>query len=315
MKDFIMRVAFLVILLLITPLILSRFFSVERDEIKDEKIIEIYDKKTDTTFKMDLEQYIINVVSAEMPAGFHTEALKAQAVCARTYALRKVNKNLPEHKGADVCTDFSHCQAYSSDETLKKNWGENYKKNRKKLQKCVLETKGEVLTYNGDYAISVFHSCSNGKTENASDVWGGAYPYLTSVESKGDFEKSDYQTKVKVSKDDFTSKINSLVENTLSLTGEIKISGYEMTKGDNVKNVIINNTQIKGTDLRKLFSLKSTAFSISVQNDGVEFDVYGNGHGVGMSQYGANAMAKTNSKYDEILSHYYPGTKLDQMNN
>ena len=313
MKDFLMRVAFLTIVLVVIPLALGVIFMKEKNEIPEETIIKVYDKNTDTIFEAELEKYITNVVAAEMPASFHSEALKAQAVCARTYALRKINKNSDAHKGADVCTDYAHCQAYQSDDTLKKNWGKNYKTNMKKLQKCVSETKGEVLTYNGDYAISVFHSCSNGKTENASDVWGGSYPYLSAVESMGDFEKKDYHTKVNISKNDFLSKINTLTENELSLTDKIIIENYEMTDGNNVKYVTVNNTRLEGTELRKLFSLRSTAFTISVQENDVVFDVFGNGHGVGMSQYGANAMAEKNAKYDEILSHYYHGTKLDAL--
>ncbi len=313
MKDFFIRFVFLVIVLLVVPLLMSGLISKENTKSEKDKTISVYDKKRDEVFDIPLEDYIVNVVASEMPASFHIEALKAQAVCARTYALKKVNKNLSEHKGADVCTDFAHCQAYSNIEDLKKNWGNDYNKNIKKIKEAAEDTKGEVLMYGNEYAISVFHSCSNGKTENASDVWGGDYPYLVSVESMGDFEKSDYKTSACVTKDEFKKKINSIFESDIFLNEEILVTDYEMTQGENVGFVTVNNKKIKGTDIRKLFSLKSTSFKINLVKDNVVFDVYGNGHGVGMSQYGANSMAKTDFDYDEILSHYYRGTKLLNM--
>lgn len=305
----------MVAVLLILPLTFVKFYKTEKRGTENEKNIKVYDVKKDRLLNIELDEYITNVLAAEMPASFCEEALKAQAVCARTYALRKVNSGAKEHKGGDVCTDFAHCQAYYDNETMKEKWGKDYEFNLKKIKKCVAETSGEVITYNGEYAISVFHSCSNGKTENAKDVWGGDYPYLVSVDSVGDFDNKDYSSIFTIKKDEFVGKINSVIENKISSDDELKIGEFKMTEGDNVKSFMVGNSVVSGTDIRKLFSLKSTAFTIEPKGDEIIFSVYGNGHGVGMSQYGANGMANDGAKYDKILKYYYPGVELHKMYN
>ena len=315
MKDLFVRIAFFVILFLIIPLLFIRLFPKEKSENNSLVMINVYDVNKNKIHTLCLEEYILKVVAAEMPANFHVEALKAQAVCARTYALRKVNAGLSEHKGADICTDFAHCQAWCDYDEMKNKWGKNYKNNLKKIKKSVDETAGEVIIYNDEYAISVFHSCSNGKTENSSDVWGGKYPYLVSVKSEGDFEKNDYHTTFSLSKDEFVAKISSENPNSFTYDGDLYIGDFIMTEGDNVHSLKIGNQTFTGKKIRELFSLKSTSFTISEENDSIVFDVYGNGHGVGLSQYGANGMAKKGSRYDEILKHYYRGIELCKMNN
>jgi len=313
MKDFFKWVAFLTVVLLILPLVLFGFYKTDNDKNTDGINISVYDAKNDKVFNIELDDYITNVVAAEMPASFCDEALKAQAVCARTYALRKVNTGASEHKGADVCTDFNHCQAFCDTETMKEKWGKDYRGNLEKIKKCVSETSGEIITYNGEYAISVFHSCSNGKTENAKDVWSGDYPYLVCVDSVGDFEKSDYSSTLEIKKKDFIDKINSVSENKIAYEDELFIGNPEMTEGGNIASIMIGKSSFSGVDIRKLFGLKSTAFTVEAKGDKIAFSVCGNGHGVGMSQYGANSMAKKGEKYDAILKHYYQGVELDNM--
>lgn len=314
MKDFIGRLAFLVCVLIVLPFIILNIFYNDGDINSENAIISVYNSNTEEIMELNLEEYVTCVVAAEMPAVFSQEALKAQAVAARTYAVRKINKDAPEHKGADLCTDFAHCQAYCDTKKMKSNWKDNYKDNYDKIRDCVKSTRGEYLTYNGEAASTVFHSCSDGKTENSVDVWGGEFPYLICVESPGDIEKNDYITEVTYSNEEFVKIINEQLENETSITpDEISIGNSSLTEGGNVNYITICNHTLKGTEVRKLFNLKSASFTVSRDEDNVKFSVYGSGHGVGMSQYGAQAMAKNNTSYKEILSHYYPGTKLENM--
>lgn len=288
------------------------FFSSRQDiEHNNIKEITLYNHKDKTVSKIDLEKYITGVVAAEMPSSFCENALMAQAVAARTYALRKVNADTGNHNGANLCTDYAHCQAYYTDNELKKNWGKSYDSNMKKIKNAVYRTQGEYLEYNGEYAITVFHSCSNGFTENASDVWGGNIPYLRSVKSPGDKTSPKYKTEVKISVDDFKNKLKQNTEFQIDETSAI-IGKIKYTEGKNVSDIVIYNCDISGTDIRKIFGLRSTAFEIKQDKDNIIFSVTGNGHGVGMSQYGANEMG-SREDYKHILSHYYPGTKLKNM--
>ncbi|MBO5743501.1 MAG: stage II sporulation protein D [Clostridia bacterium] len=301
--------AFLIVVYLILPFSLSSCVKTQKEN--SGTIISLYDKNKDEIVKMNIEEYLVNVVSAEMPSSFAIEALKAQTVAARTYALRKINKNLPEHKGADLCTDFSHCQAYSYNSDLKSKWGNSYLKNYKKIKSAVDSTAGQYLAYDNDYAITVFHSCSNGITEKASEVWGGSFPYLVNVDSPGDYLKKDYITKAVFSEKEFENIIKNKFNN-IDFSNEA-IGDISYTSGSNVKDIVIFGKKIKGTDIRKMFSLKSSSFSIDKKAQDFVFTVSGNGHGVGMSQYGAEKMARDKQSYKEILSHFYPGTELKKV--
>lgn len=301
--------AFLMSVFLLVPFSLSSCIKNKKENNGVE--ISLYDKNKDEVVKINIEDYLVNVVSAEMPSSFSPEALKAQAVAARTYALRKINKNLPEHKGADLCTDFSHCQAYSYNSDLKSKWGKNYPENYKKVRHAVDSTSGEYLMFDNDYAITVFHSCSNGITEKASEVWGGNIPYLVNVNSPGDYLKKDYITKAVFSEKEFKNIIKNRF-NDIEFSNE-EVGDIAYTSGSNVKDICLFGKKIKGTDIRKMFSLKSTSFTLDKKADDFIFTVSGNGHGVGMSQYGAEKMARDKQSYKEILSHYYPGTKLKKV--
>ena len=250
--------------------------------------INVYFHNENKVKTMELEKYLQGVLAAEMSEGFHIEALKAQAVAARTYTVNKINANV--HKGgADICTDSAHCQAYS----------ENYDKNGK-IQKAVKETKGEIATYGGVPISAVFHSASCGFTENSLDVWGGELPYLKSVESD-DSLCPDYITQVNFKK-----------EELLSLLGIDEFS-WEITRSESgrVKEIVLGGCTFKGTEIRNRLNLRSTCFYIEERKENIIFTVKGYGHGVGMSQWGAEAMAREGKNYKKILKHYYKGIKIE----
>ncbi len=248
--------------------------------------------------KMPQEQYITRVVCAEMPESFEVEALKAQAVAARTYLYYKMSKE-KKHENADICTDYKCCQAYTE------------AKNSDKINRAVYDTAGEIITYEGKPILSVFHSAAGGgRTERSGDVWASSLPYLSSVETKGEQEKDNFLTTVTYNISDFKSTVKNSFPNAneaVDLIGEITC-----TPGGAVDVIEIMGVKIKGTKIRSMFGLKSACFTLELSGENIIFNVKGSGHGVGMSQYGANYMAKEGKKYDEILNYYYTGTKIMQ---
>ncbi len=296
----------------IIPLISTFFHPVSLiqapPQIQNVATISVYNHLTGVTENMNFEDYLVGVVSAEMPAMFEVEALKAQAVAARTYTIYKSASSA--HNGG-VCTDYSHCQAFLSDEEMHTNWQGDYDTYREKIKNAVYSTKGEVLTYNSEPVMAVFHSMGGGKTENCEDVWGSPLPYLVSVDSPGEETAVNYNTTYQISWDEFKSKIVSLYPD-ITLNSYLDISQPTLTDGGHVKSIIIASKVVEGTTIRNLFDLRSTKFTISFEGNNVIFSVTGYGHGVGMSQYGANAMAKEGKTYRDILSHYYQGTVISE---
>ncbi len=272
-----------------------------KQDINDEnqKIIKLsYNEKI---LNIGLEDYIVGVVACEMPASFEFEALKALAVAARTFALYKLetNKNYIMKSGTSD-------QCYIDSDKMKNNWKENYTINYNKIKKAVDSTKGEYMTYNDEVIIAFYFSISNGYTENCENVFSQKLNYLQSVDSSWD-KKYDYkETKTKISVNDFLSKlqINSK---------EIKSIDIDRSSTGRINTIKINDKNFKGTKFRTLLNLRSTDVDISYDNNYVYITTKGYGHGVGMSQYGANAMAEEGFKYDEILKYYYTGIKI--MNN
>lgn len=267
-----------------------------QNEIEENKTyITLYRKNN--TLTLELEEYIVGVVGAEMPASFNKEALKAQAVLARTYALKSIKNNTR-------LTDSSSKQNYKSVDELRSMWNASFDTYYQKVLSAVNETKGMVLTYNGDLIEAVYHSTSNGKTEDAVNVWGNSFPYLVSVESNYD------NTNPSFLKDQFISYAE--ISNKLSMNININ-TNFEIlskTSGDRVEVIKINDVSYSGVEVRSLLGLRSADFSIIKNENGVVFQTKGYGHGVGMSQYGANGMAKNGYNYSQILSHYYPKTTL-----
>jgi len=291
-----------------------------KQETAKAKRIKVYINQEKKVREMDLEEYIKGVVAAEMPAEFEMEALKAQAVAARTYAYRK-KVSAPaaeEHYGADICTDSTHCQAWVSKEEAMKKWDEaSASRYWDKIERAVEETRNFIITYNDNVANPVFHSNSGGKTENSEDVWeGAAEPYLRSVFSQGEDDSSQYKTEVVLKIKDFCDTLKKQYPDIKLDTKDIlkNIHIVEYSEGGRVKTLRIGNIDIKGTEFRSMFGLKSTNLKIEASgNDSLKITTYGYGHGVGMSQWGANYMAKSGSRFDQIIKHYYQGVSIQTI--
>ncbi|MBE7014759.1 MAG: stage II sporulation protein D [Ruminococcaceae bacterium] len=283
---------------------------------ENEKIISVYFHTLDKVEKINIEEYLVGVLPAEMPPSFNLEALKAQAVAARTFILNREDVKDEKHKGAIVCTDFNHCKAYMTEDEADKKWGIEWDKTYKnKIKRAISETRGQIITYNNEPISAVFHSTSSGKTENSEDVWQNALPYLRSVESEGEDKSPRFKSIKEVSIEEFKQKIKS-INNDTTFGNDKKswIGNITYNESGSVKTVIIAGKEFKGTEIRTLFGLRSTNFEIVV-GDKVTFNVTGNGHGVGMSQYGANYAAENGYTYDQILKKYYSGIELKDMYN
>ena len=313
MKVWIVNLAILFLLVVLIPYLFSAY--IYKNKSNSEKIkIELYNPEEDKIQVLSLDDYIVGVVCAEMPAEFEIEALKSQAVAARTYAIRKLYSKKNDHKKGDLCTDYRHCQAYATNKMCKDKWGNKYNKYIKKIKEAVQTTSGEYVVYNGEAAMTVFHSCSNGVTEKASDVWSSEVPYLVNVSSEGDYLYKDYESIVSFSNIDFVKILEKHLKHKVN--SELPpIGNVTYSTGGNVLTIELFGQNFKGTDIRNIYSLKSTSFELDYVDEKFTFTVYGNGHGVGMSQYGANNMAKNKLSYKDIISHYYPGTEILKMNN
>ncbi len=265
---------------------------------------------------MPLNEYLTGVVGGEMPASFPLEALKAQAVAARTYTVRRMAcyGGSPCGKdGADICTDSSCCQAYSSPAELKAALGENARRYTDKLTEAVYSTDREVILYNGSPIEALYHSSAGGHTEDAQNVFSSALPYLVGVESPGE-EGGKYHGEEEYSLKEFAAAINKKWPKAKldrkKLSSQVKIlSRY---KSGQVEALQLNNVAVSGKELRKLLHLNSANFTIDI-SDSVLIRTTGFGHGVGMSQYGARAMALEGADYKEILTHYYTGVEVGMM--
>lgn len=249
---------------------------------------------------LELEDYVTGVVGAEMPALFSSEALKAQAVIARTYALKA-------NSMGQVLSDNESTQSYKDNGELASLWGGSYSSYYSKIKDAVNSTKGVYLTYNGNYIEAVYHSTSNGRTEDSSNVWGNSYPYLVSVDSVYDNTNPSFSISKSFSYSDLSSKLGIGVNSS----SEFNILGY--TSGGRVSSISIDGNQFSGVSFRSMLGLRSADFDIVKNDDGVVITTRGYGHGVGMSQYGANGMGKAGYSYQDILLHYYPGVSLGQL--
>ncbi len=261
----------------------------------------------DNTVKMmELDAYIICVVIAEMPADFEEEALKAQAVVARTYTLKRVRDGIKHTAGA-ICTDSTCCQAYMTEAAYEADGGT--RENLDKIRTAVHSTAGQVLTYEGALIDATYFSCSGGRTEDAVAVWGAEVPYLQSVISPGEEQAQPYSHTVTFTGGELAALLGR------KLTGKPKswLGTVTYTRGGGVATMVLAGKSYTGTELRKLLSLNSTAFSIKAEGDTVTVTTSGKGHRVGMSQYGADAMAVAGSTYEEILVYYYQGTRIDKI--
>lgn len=260
----------------------------------------------DTVEWMDLEEYVRGVVLAEMPASFETEALKAQAVAARTYALRHLLVGNKHEQGA-VCTRSTCCQAYLSDGDYLSKRGSSA--DWEKVAQAVKDTAGLVLTYEGKLADTTYFACSGGMTEDAEAVWGSYIPYLQAVQSPGEEQAASYEHEVYFSKAEFSA----LLDRPLTGSPTQWLGKMTYTDGGGVDTIVIGGITYTGKQLRTLLGLNSTAFTMTPDDEGITVTTKGKGHRVGMSQYGADAMAVLGSTYEEILAHYYQGTVIDKI--
>jgi stage II sporulation protein D len=276
--------------------------SVENDSVE----VAVYRTTSKQMEKLPLETYVTGVVAAEMPADFEMEALKAQALTARTYIVRQITTGdrvgLPE--GADT-SDTEFHQVYKNNQDLQKLWGADYNWKIERVNEAVKATAGQILTYEGKPIEATFFSTSNGFTENSEDYWSNTFPYLRSVSSPWDKTSPKFSDQVILSINEFESKLGVKVANKTEV-GKIT----ERTAGKRVGKVAINGKILTGKEIREKLGLKSTDFSWTVKGDNIVINTKGYGHGVGMSQYGANGMATEGKNYQQIVKHYYQGVEI-----
>ena len=263
------------------------------------KII-IKDTTRNTIENLNLEDYIVGVVAAEMPASFNEEALKAQAIASRTYAVYKMETSTREY---DVVTDVSN-QSYITIDEMKNKWNNEFDKYYNKIKKAVDDTRGEVMYYDNEIVEAYYFAMSNGYTENASLVFSEDKDYLQSVESIYDNSSlKNFEVTKTFSKVEICNKLNINCN-------KFEISNIQRSDTGRVNTININDKTYKGTEVRKLLGLRSTDFTIKIDNDNVEITTRGYGHGVGMSQYGANGMANNGYSFEEILKYYYKNVEI-----
>ncbi len=278
--------------------------------------IKLLHKDENKIEEIDLDEYLYGVVSAEMPASFEEEALKAQAVVARTYTIYKIVNNDGKHGEADICADSTCCQAWISEQDRKDRWEEDEKeKNWNKIVNAVNSTQGKIVTYNGEPINAFFHSNSGGTTEAPIEVWGGSgYPYLQSVATAGEDAYSQYSSEAEFTEAEFEEKIKELHSDfEIDFEDENCIKIEEYTEGNRVKTIKIGNLELSGVEVRNIFGLRSANFTVTIEDNKIKFEVIGYGHGVGMSQTGADSLAKEGKTYEEIIHHYYTGVEIEDM--
>ena len=278
--------------------------------------ITLLHKKTGKTEQVNVDDYLCNVVSAEMPADYEVEALKAQAIVARTYTIYKVlNK---KHDNADICDDSTCCQAWISKDDRLARWEESKRESKcQKICDCVNSTKGKVITYDNQPINAFFHSNSGGITEVPVNVWGGTgYPYLQSVETSGEDAYTQYSSEVIFTQEELINKLKEKYDDiSIDFSNDDDIKILEYTESSRVKTVKFGNHELSGVETRTLLGLRSTNFEIIKDGNNIKFSVKGYGHGVGMSQTGADSMAKQGSTAEEIIMHFYTGIEIKDINN
>lgn len=321
MKKILFYFIFVVVLTFVMPILFTKKFKTE--DVVSEKIIEDFDYGEYSNLKLlhstgeieeiNLDTYLQGVVASEMPASFELEALKAQAIVARTYTIYQI-KNGDKHENADICDNASCCQAWMTKENRFARWEEDKREIYwGKITKAVNETRGKIIFYEGEPINAVFHSNSGGKTELANNVWSKNFPYFQIVEIGGEENYTSYNSEVVLSKDEL---IKLMLENNSNFNinyeepDSIKILEY--TEGGRVKKIRIGNTEISGVECRKICGLKSANFKIELNEDTIKFIVTGYGHGVGMSQCGSDVLAKQGKNCTEIIKYYYKNVEIHE---
>ena len=334
MKKFIFYLVGIIVIIFLIPVICTstvKETSVETNDVnniiptdivennydyKQYQKVKLLHTKDNSIEELNLDEYLYGVVSAEMPASFNEEALKAQAVVARTYTIYKIKNNNNKHGDAQICDDSGCCQAWISKEDRMSKWPENEREqNWNKILNAVNSTQGKIITYNNEPIDAFFHSNSGGKTEIPINVWGGSgFPYLQVVETSGEENYSQYSSEVTISKEDLTNKMKEKYSDfEINFNDSNCISILEYTESGRVRTIKIGNKNLSGVEVRTLFNLKSANFEVSIEGDNIKFKVKGYGHGIGMSQTGADSMAKSGSNYEDIIHHFYIGVEIKDM--
>ena len=301
------KILLVTLLIILIPFVIVNSF-VKTDEIKfhyvTNKVIRVKDVAKNEIIKVPFEEYIKGVLAGEMPASFELEALKAQAVAARSYVLVQANKNKDNDYDVVNTTDN---QVYLTDEQLKQKWQNEYVQKINKIKTAVSETKGQYLSYKGEIVEALFFSTSTGVTENSEDVFSSKVPYLRSVSSTWDEESPVYQDTSTFTLEKFYQKLG------LKYNENLKIEVLEKTKTGRTKKITINEIEFTGREVASKLSLRSNYFNIVQNNKNITITTKGYGHGVGLSQYGALGMAKEGYTYDKILKHYYQNVEIKKI--
>ncbi|HBN10901.1 MAG TPA: stage II sporulation protein D [Ruminococcus sp.] len=299
---------------------ISQQTTVVTDTAADEKsdIFLVLDINSGQILEITEKDYVIGAVCAEMPASFNIEALKAQAVAAHTYAVRQRENELknptPELCGAYISDDSSKYQAFLSEEQAKQYFGDNFNEYYSKISEAVDSVSDEILVYNDEPIVAAFHSVSSGKTESAENIFGSPADYLVSVESIEDINAPEYLKEYTFTSDEISARLKETYPDIqLSDDKDSWLSVKKRTASDTVISLDAGNINMSGWEFRNIFSLRSAAFDIVYENGIFTISTKGCGHGVGMSQYGAEAMAKQGASYDEILKHYYKGAEIKKI--
>ena len=302
---------------MVIPIFIGLIFCSNKSEpnrlfYKEEAVkITYLDVNKNKTEEVLLEEYLVGVVAAEMPAEYHIEALKAQAVAARSYILKKTETVNPDHNDAVVCNDPKHCKGHINEDKLLEMWNDkNEDEDLKKIKMAVRETKGEYMIYEGETVEAFFFSRSGGKTENSEDVWGEKRGYLKSVNSENDLLHPEAYEERVLPNAQVREKLFNTSDKIKKGDMALDIAVISRTEGGAVNELSVEGQHFKGTDIRKIFGLKSANFTVTTTKSEVVFKTAGYGHGVGMSQYGANYMAENGKKYTEILHHYYSNVQI-----
>lgn len=324
MKKLIFYFAFVIILIFTMPIIFTNQFKTEevstKKTIDEEKFdygeytnIKLLHTDTGQVEEINLDEYLYGVVSSEMPATFDLEALKAQAVVARTYTIYQI-RNGKKHENADVCDSSFCCQAWISKENRFARWEEGKQEEYwNKIVGAVNSTKGKFILYDGEPINALFHSNSGGTTELSINVWGGDFPYFKSVQTSGEQNYTSYSSEVIISKDDLIKrmlekysgfKIDFANSNSIEVLGR-----YDSGR---VSKIRVGNTELSGVEARSIFELKSANFDFEIIDDNIKFKVVGYGHGVGFSQCGSDTLAKNGRNYQEIIKYYYKDVEISE---
>ncbi|WP_246516436.1 stage II sporulation protein D [Salicibibacter cibarius] len=280
----------------------------QESDPESEVVVPVYRDAQDTVDHVELEEYVAGVVSAEMPSDFEMEALKAQALVARTFIAQQMEfaegADLP---GDAIVSDTTAHQVYKSSEELEQEWGADAEETKEKITEAVEATAGEIITYEDTPITASFFSTSNGYTENAEDYWEASVPYLQSVESPWDVDSPRYANTISYTVEEVEQQLGVEIPE-----GEDLSANKEKTEGDRVETVTIGDTSFQGREIREALDLDSSDFEWQLDGDEIVIHTKGWGHGVGMSQYGADGMAQEGMNYREIVDHYYHDVEISE---